>query len=56
MINVAEALAIVQQVVDQVALVIRFLSGFTILAGDHPGGERRGHALPAGARSQISKP
>ena len=32
-INVAEALAIVQQVVDQVALVIRFLSGFAILAG-----------------------
>jgi putative ABC transport system permease protein len=33
MINVAEALAIVQQVVDQVALVIRFISGFAILAG-----------------------
>src|ERR1700722_5036999 len=32
-INVAEALAIVQQVVDQVALVIRFLSAFAILAG-----------------------
>src|SRR5512141_3291777 len=32
-INVAEALAIVQQVVDQIALVIRFLSGFAILAG-----------------------
>jgi putative ABC transport system permease protein len=32
-INVAEALAIVQQVVDQVAMVIRFLSGFAILAG-----------------------
>ena len=32
-INVAEALAVVQQVVDQVALVIRFLSGFAILAG-----------------------
>ncbi len=32
-IDVAEALAIVQQVVDQVALVIRFLSGFAILAG-----------------------
>jgi len=32
-INVAEALAIVQQVVDQVALVIRFLSVFAILAG-----------------------
>jgi putative ABC transport system permease protein len=32
-VNVAEALAIVQQVVDQVALVIRFLSGFAILAG-----------------------
>ena len=32
-INVAEALAILQQVVDQVALVIRFLSAFAILAG-----------------------
>jgi putative ABC transport system permease protein len=32
-VNVAEALAIVQQVVDQVALVIRFISGFAILAG-----------------------
>ncbi|HEV2201705.1 MAG TPA: FtsX-like permease family protein [Bryobacteraceae bacterium] len=32
-INVAEALAIVQQVVDQIAVVIRFLSGFAILAG-----------------------
>src|SRR5439155_2123549 len=32
-INVAEALAIVQQVIDQIALVIRFLSGFAILAG-----------------------
>ena len=32
-INIAEALAIVQQVVDQVALVIRFLSAFAILAG-----------------------
>lgn len=32
-INVAEALAIVQQVVDQVALVIRFISAFAILAG-----------------------
>ena len=32
-INVAEALAVVQQVVDQVALVIRFLSAFAILAG-----------------------
>src|ERR1700755_2358126 len=32
-INVAEALEIVQQVVDQIALVIRFLSGFAILAG-----------------------
>jgi putative ABC transport system permease protein len=32
-VNVAEALAIVQQVVDQVAIVIRFLSAFAILAG-----------------------
>lgn len=32
-INVAEALGILQQVVDQAALVIRFLSGFAILAG-----------------------
>jgi putative ABC transport system permease protein len=32
-INVAEALAIMQQVVDQIAIVIRFLSGFAILAG-----------------------
>lgn len=32
-INIVEALAIVQQVVDQVALVIRFLSAFSILAG-----------------------
>ena len=32
-INVAEALGILQQVVDQAALVIRFLSAFAILAG-----------------------
>ncbi len=32
-INVAEALAIMQQVVDQIAVVIRFLSAFAILAG-----------------------
>lgn len=32
-INVVEALAIMQQVVDQVAVVIRFLSVFAILAG-----------------------
>ena len=32
-VNIADALEIVQQVVDQVALVIRFLSGFAILAG-----------------------
>ena len=32
-VNVAEALAIVQQVIDQVALVIRFISAFAILAG-----------------------
>ena len=32
-INFADALAIVQEVVDQIALVIRFLSAFAILAG-----------------------
>jgi putative ABC transport system permease protein len=32
-VNIADALAIVQQVIDQIALVIRFLSGFAILAG-----------------------
>jgi len=32
-VNVADALEIVQQVVDQIALVIRFLSGFAIMAG-----------------------
>jgi putative ABC transport system permease protein len=32
-VNLAEALVIVQKVVDQVALVIRFVSGFAILAG-----------------------
>jgi putative ABC transport system permease protein len=32
-VNIADALEIVQQVVDQIALVIRFLSGFAILAG-----------------------
>jgi putative ABC transport system permease protein len=32
-VNVADALEIVQQVVDQIALVIRFLSWFAILAG-----------------------
>ena len=32
-VNIADALEIVQQVVDQVALVIRFLSAFAILAG-----------------------
>jgi putative ABC transport system permease protein len=32
-VNVADALAIVQQVIDQIALVIRFLSAFAILAG-----------------------
>jgi putative ABC transport system permease protein len=35
-VNVADALEIVQQVVDQIALVIRFLSGFAILAGAVP--------------------
>jgi len=32
-VNIADALEIAQQVVDQIALVIRFLSGFAILAG-----------------------
>jgi len=32
-INVADVLEIVQQVVDQIALVVRFISGFAILAG-----------------------
>jgi putative ABC transport system permease protein len=32
-VKIADALAIAQQVVDQIALVIRFLSGFAILAG-----------------------
>ncbi len=32
-VNVADVLAIVQEVVDQVALVIRFVSAFAILAG-----------------------
>jgi putative ABC transport system permease protein len=32
-VNVADVLEIVQQVVDQIALVIRFISGFAILAG-----------------------
>ena len=32
-VNIADALVIVQQVIDQIALVIRFLSGFAILAG-----------------------
>lgn len=32
-VNIADALSIAQQVVDQIALVIRFLSGFAILAG-----------------------
>jgi putative ABC transport system permease protein len=32
-VNIADALAIAQQVIDQIALVIRFLSGFSILAG-----------------------
>lgn len=32
-INVAEALALIQEVVDQIALVIRFLSAFTIAGG-----------------------
>ncbi len=32
-VNIADALAIAQQVVDQIALVIRFISGFAILAG-----------------------
>jgi putative ABC transport system permease protein len=32
-VNIADALAIAQQVVDQIALVIRFLSAFAILAG-----------------------
>ncbi len=31
--NIADALEIVQQVIDQISLVIRFLSGFAILAG-----------------------
>jgi putative ABC transport system permease protein len=32
-VNIADALEIVQQVIDQIALVIRFLSGFAIAAG-----------------------
>ncbi len=32
-INIADVLQIVQQVIDQIALVIRFLSAFAILAG-----------------------
>ncbi|MGD1094097.1 MAG: FtsX-like permease family protein [Bryobacteraceae bacterium] len=32
-VNIADALEIVQEVVNQIALVIRFLSGFAILAG-----------------------
>jgi len=32
-VNIADALEIVQEVVDQIALVIRFLSAFAILAG-----------------------
>ncbi len=32
-VNIAEALALVQEVVDQIALVIRFLSAFAILGG-----------------------
>jgi putative ABC transport system permease protein len=32
-INIADVLEIAQQVIDQIALVIRFLSGFAILAG-----------------------
>ncbi len=32
-VNIADALEIVQQVIDQIALVIRFLSGFAIVAG-----------------------
>ena len=32
-VNAADVLAIVQEVVDQVALVVRFISGFAILAG-----------------------
>ena len=32
-VNIADVLDIVQQVIDQIALVIRFLSAFAILAG-----------------------
>jgi putative ABC transport system permease protein len=32
-VNIADALAIAQEVIDQIALVIRFLSAFAILAG-----------------------
>src|SRR6185369_7344623 len=32
-VNIADALEIVQQVIDQIALVIRFISTFAILAG-----------------------
>jgi putative ABC transport system permease protein len=32
-VNIADALAIAQKVIEQIALVIRFLSGFAILAG-----------------------
>jgi putative ABC transport system permease protein len=32
-VNIADALEIVQQVIDQIALVIRFISAFAILAG-----------------------
>jgi putative ABC transport system permease protein len=32
-VNIADVLEVVQQIIDQIALVIRFLSGFAILAG-----------------------
>jgi putative ABC transport system permease protein len=46
-INGADVVEIIQQVVDQIALVVRFISAFAILAGGHHSGfERRRHTFP----------
>ena len=51
-VNVADVMQIVEDVVERIALVIRFISGVHDSGGGGDGGVERGrHALPAHARS-----
>ena len=55
-VNMADVLDTIQSVVDQISLVVRFISGVLDSGGrDHSGVERGGHALPAYSRSGDSE-